>query len=915
MKCKRILVTFLIVSLLAALSLCCTVFAGNTTEFLDGSGTQADPYLIADSAHLQNVKNYPSACFKLVKDLSVSNMGLTTFTGTFDGGGHTLSGLTKPFATTLSGTVKNLTLSGNVTGGLFAQTVSSAGEVIGCRSVGTVTGWRFDSKKDGTAAGGIASFNKGTITLCSNEAAVTATQYAGGICGNGEVGTVSRCYNIGVIKAEGTATLAGWAGGITGYQSTITDCFNIGFVIGDDYAGGLAGYTTGIWRSYNVGRVTGQNVGGITGKGRYVLTGVADVIDCYYLNELSHHLGYGMNSDNTAYRCSMEELALQDTYRTFDFEEVWQMDEGSFGLPVLQGNVLKGYSSSTQDFAGGSGVYYDPYLIETEAQLKAVKNYPQSHFLMIADITFSTSNRVNWTPLCSSGFSGVFDGGGHTISNLYYNLADSKSNGTNRAIGLFAKNNGVIRNLTLDKVSLYAQASGQSKKSILGGIAAESTAYGRFENCHVTSGTITAQTYYNPNWGGLVGYYASEATAGGICGVGEGTFVDCSNAATISTCGRAGGIAGAGDTFLRCTNSGVITVDARKYSDSYYGLTAGGIVGYATGELQKCTNSGSVSASNRLDTDIHDDLLPYAGGIFGWSLGTVTGCHNTGSVLVTTTWSKQTSYSPSPYGGGIGGRAADQVSRCMNKGSVNVKCGYGSSYSVRDGYTKAYAGGIVGWGTTVSDCVNRGTVDCSNSYHFNITNYYYQGGIAGYATKVSTSYNATEGDMLSMSALVGDLEDTYNFYRGSIAGQATVSNCYFLTQFTSLYSGGCSDAQLRQQETYAGFDFEKTWGFDPSSGYAYALPVDFLFRPIQNSAAEATADGISVTLEIDADAREYTFLLVGYRNGRMISCHMVTQPKNTRIEHIFTRLREGDTIQAFVLGDGFAPVIPATPIF
>ena len=81
---------------------------------------------------------------------------------------------------------------------------------------------------------------------------------------------------------------------------------------------------------------------------------------------------------------------------------------------------------------------------------------------------------------------------------------------------MFAKNNGVIRNLTLDKVSLYAQASGQSKQSILGGIAAESTAYGRFENCHVTSGTITAQTDYNPNWGGLVGYYASEATADGI---------------------------------------------------------------------------------------------------------------------------------------------------------------------------------------------------------------------------------------------------------------------------------------------------------------------------------------------------------------------------------------------------------------
>jgi len=221
----------------------------------------------------------------------------------------------------------------------------------------------------------------------------------------------------------------------------------------------------------------------------------------------------------------------------------------------------------------------------------------------------------------------------------------------------------------------------------------------------------------------------------------------------------------------------------------------------------------------------------------------------------------------------------------------------------------------VGWGTTLSDCVNRETVNCSNSYYYTLTNYYYLGGIAGYATKVSTSYNATEGDLLSLSDLVGSLEDTYNFYRGSIAGRATVYNCCFLTQFTSLYDGGRSDAQLRQQETYEGFDFDETWGFDPASGYAYALPVDFLFRPIQNSAAEATADGISVTLEIDADAREYTFLLAGYRNGRMIACHMVTQPKNTSIAHTFTRLREGDTVQVFVLEDSFAPVIPATPIF
>ena len=166
------------------------------------------------------------------------------------------------------------------------------------------------------------------------------------------------------------------------------------------------------------------------------------------------------------------------------------------------------FAGNTTEFLDGSGAQADPYLIADSTHLQNVKNYPSACFKLVKDLSVSNMGLTT--------FTGTFDGGGHIISNLYYNLADSKSNGTNRAIGLFAKNNGVIRNLTLDKVSLYAQASGQSKKSILGGIAAESTSYGRFENCHVTSGTITAQTYYNPNWGGFVGYYASEATADGI---------------------------------------------------------------------------------------------------------------------------------------------------------------------------------------------------------------------------------------------------------------------------------------------------------------------------------------------------------------------------------------------------------------
>ena len=87
--------------------------SGNTTDFLGGSGTEADPYLISNKTHLNNVRNYLNANFKLMCDIDFADAdfaeggafynngkGFTPigswtnkFTGTFDGNGFAVKKL------------------------------------------------------------------------------------------------------------------------------------------------------------------------------------------------------------------------------------------------------------------------------------------------------------------------------------------------------------------------------------------------------------------------------------------------------------------------------------------------------------------------------------------------------------------------------------------------------------------------------------------------------------------------------------------------------------------------------------------------------------------------------------------------------------------------------------------------------
>ena len=240
--------------------------------------------------------------------------------------------------------------------------------------------------------------------------------------------------------------------------------------------------------------------------------------------------------------------------------------------------------------------------------------------------------RNSWVPI--SGFGGVFDGGGYSISNLYVTVSDKDA-------GLFGSSYGTIRDLEI--ASGRVCISGLAKTtSCAGGIAGSSS--GLIENC-----INRAEIYAKDNDGTTA--TGKELFLGGIVGVAGttlngktvSTVTGCVNYGSVSNYGRSfpsavafGGIAGYLSGGLFGGYSALLT-DCTNYGDvaarsSGYGVWAGGITGtvqklYFDSQpavLQNCENRGAVASDAA------------AGGVVGFVCGsanaTVYNCFNTGAV-------------------------------------------------------------------------------------------------------------------------------------------------------------------------------------------------------------------------------------------------------------------------------------------
>lgn len=236
----------------------------------EGDGTAKHPYLIRTVEQLNAIGNCPGEWdkyYRLESDLDLAPLNgpfrtlgcqQILFTGTFDGGGHTIANLRCPYSSygagmfewTRGATIRRVTL------------VNPRTEADWAISVGSLVGQQ----------------NSGTIEDCAVEGGLVAgSHYVGGLVGRCGGGTVARCYSTCTVEGRSTAEDVGGLIG-QGDRCNVNNCYAIAEVSGSHWVGGLIGRTVNagsVTLCYSAGHVTcPQDPWGIPDAGG--LIGVVD---------------------------------------------------------------------------------------------------------------------------------------------------------------------------------------------------------------------------------------------------------------------------------------------------------------------------------------------------------------------------------------------------------------------------------------------------------------------------------------------------------------------------------------------------------------------------------------------------------------------------------------------------------------
>ena len=296
----------------------------------DGQGN----YTVTSAEDLKNIAKLVNEQWNLginitlTSDIDLSGIDWTPigidynhrYTGTFDGGGHTITGLTVTGSYKYAGlfgdidengTVKNVVLedvqitSDNSSGYAGGVAGDSWGTIENCSVSGSVSGTTF-------AGGVVGSQWGGSITGCNSSATVKGVIFAGGIAGETNSGaSLTGCYATGDVTVENDGTNNSHAGGMVGYNGggTLTACYATGSVTGSGsgtiYTGGVTGTNDcgTLTACYHAnGTVSGPDgtTGGVTGRNFKILTWDGAVITaCYWRSNPDTGIGYNEGGSTT----------------------------------------------------------------------------------------------------------------------------------------------------------------------------------------------------------------------------------------------------------------------------------------------------------------------------------------------------------------------------------------------------------------------------------------------------------------------------------------------------------------------------------------------------------------------------------------------------------------------------------------
>ncbi len=188
---------------------------------------------------------------------------------------------------------------------------------------------------------------------------------------------------------------------------------------------------------------------------------------------------------------------------------------------------------------------------------------------------------------------------------------------------------------------------------------------------------------------------------------------------------------------------------------------------------------------------------------------------------------------PSAYAASVAYQNMGLIENCFTNSTVSASASADAGTQMHACYSVAYAAGIaVVNNGTIQNCYNTGSVDSSASaiiwYTVKAVADTYACGIAatssGTNSIIRNCYSLTEG---TTYAVTGRLDYSLEYPEGveePIVGKESVvfENCYYIDTISNVTLGtSLSDEQMRNKESFVGFDFENIWYITSKGGYPY----------------------------------------------------------------------------------------------
>ena len=397
--------------------------------------------------------NYSGKTVKMSADFTATTMATATFSGTFDGGGHTLTfnytatgNNAAPFAYITGATIKNLRVAGTIN-----------------------SGYKF-------AAGIVAISNGGTITNCQSSVTINSSKSGdgthGGLVADSYTGTlnITNCLFDG--KLLGTTTTS--CGGIVGWHNS-NSTLNISNSL------------------FAPAEVTVQGQGGAI-IARDGANSLSNLSNCYYISDWAAATVQGTNAN------SMTAEALVAALNNGD--KNWCVHRGN-AIPIMV-NLVINNKTEWDNFSSHAGNYENKY-VQLNADISNITAKISNAFQGIFDgnghkLTVNLSGGGNMAPFQ------YLNGG--TIMNL--TVAGSVTSTTNYCSGLVARTSG--GDCLIDNCVVNTNNDGVG---FVGGVVAhaDNATSLTISNC-IYGGTIAIQPNgNNENYsGGILGWYNNNKT-------------------------------------------------------------------------------------------------------------------------------------------------------------------------------------------------------------------------------------------------------------------------------------------------------------------------------------------------------------------------------------------------------------------